>query len=110
MLPHTCREMDFKISDELVHTAYLAGYASVITYMETYMNKVSMHTNVETGYEWAQYILHGNERKCRNVFRVPCHVFGELCNTLSTQYGYKGSKRVERVYGNYIGGTWSWHV
>ena len=45
-------------------------------------------------YEWVQYILHGNERKFRNVFRVLHHVFGKLCNTLSTQYGYEGSKGV----------------
>ncbi|KAL0015435.1 hypothetical protein SO802_002504 [Lithocarpus litseifolius] len=43
------QEVDFKISDELVHAAYLAGYASVIAYMEMYMNKVSMHTNVQIG-------------------------------------------------------------
>ena len=45
-LPHICREMSFEISDELVYVAYLAGYAIVIAYMETYMNKVPMHTNV----------------------------------------------------------------
>ena len=57
----------------------MQGYG-FIAYMETYMNKVPMHTNVQTGYEWVQYILHGNEWKCRNVFRVSRHVFGELCN------------------------------
>ena len=93
-LPHLCREMSFEISDELVYVAYLAGYASVIANMETYMNKVPMHTNIQTKYEWVQYILHGIERKCHNVFRVSRHVFGELCNTLRTQYGYEGSKRV----------------
>ena len=71
----------------------MQGYG-FIAYMETYMNKVPMHTNVQTGYEWVQYILHGNEWKCRNVFRVSRHVFGELCNILSTQYGYEGSKVV----------------
>ena len=51
------------------------------------------------------------ERKCHNVFRASRHVFGELCNTLNTQYGYEGSKGVRlEECGNYIGGTWSWHV
>ena len=51
------------------------------------------------------------ERKCHNVFRASHHVFGELCNTLNTQYGYEGSKGVRlEECGNYIGGTWSWHV
>ena len=27
-------------------------------------------------------------------FKVSCHVFGELCNTLYTQYGYDGSKGI----------------
>ena len=56
------------------------------------MNKVPMHTNIQTMYEWVQYTLHGNEQKCCNAFRVSCHVFGELCNTLSTQYRYEGSE------------------
>ena len=51
-LPHICREMSFEISDELVYAAYLVGYSSVIAYMETYMNKVPMHTNVQMGNEW----------------------------------------------------------
>ena len=93
-LPYICREMSFEISDELVYGAYLVGYASVMAYIKTYMNKVPMHTNVQTGYEWVQYILHVNERKCRNVFRVSRHVFGELCNTLRTQYRYEGIKGV----------------
>ena len=47
MSPHICREMGFEITDELLHASYLAGYASVITYMKTYVNKVPMHTNVQ---------------------------------------------------------------
>ena len=39
------------------------------------MNKVPMHTNIQTGYEWVQYILNGNEHKCCNVFRLSSHVF-----------------------------------
>ena len=51
-LPHICRAISFEISDELVYAAYLAGYASVIAYMEMYTNKVPMHTNVQMGNEW----------------------------------------------------------
>ena len=58
------------------------------------MNKVPMHKNVQSGYEWVQYILHENEWRCCNTFRVSPHVFGELCNTLNNQCGYEGSKRV----------------
>ena len=58
------------------------------------MNKVLMHTNLQTGYEWVQYILNGNERKCRIVFRLSRHVFRKLCNTLRTRYGYDGTKRI----------------
>ena len=74
---HICWEIGFEISDELLHVAYLAGCASVIAYMEGYMNKVPMHKNVQSGYEWVQYILHGNEWRCRNTFRVSPHVFGD---------------------------------
>ena len=63
------------MSNDIVLAVYLAGCASVITYMETYMNKVPMHTNIQTGYEWVQYILNGNEHKCCNVFRLSSHVF-----------------------------------
>ena len=82
------------MSDDIVLTSYLARCASVVAYIETYMNKVLMHTNLQTGYEQVQYILNGNERKCRNVFRLSRHVFRELCNTLRTQYRYDSTKRV----------------
>ena len=49
-LPYICREMSFEISDELVDGAYLVGYASVMAYIKTYMNKVTMDTNVQTVY------------------------------------------------------------
>jgi len=86
--------MSFGMSDRIVLTAYLVRCANVVTYIEINMNKVPMHTNLQTGYEWVQYILNGNERKCRNVFRLSSHVFRELCNTLCTQYGYNSIKRV----------------
>ena len=60
--------MSFEISDELLHATYLAGYANVIAYMETYMNKVPMHTNVQPEYEWVQYILHENKKECHYIF------------------------------------------
>ena len=72
------------MSNDIVLAVYLAGCASVITYMETYMNKVLMHTNIQTGYEWVQYILNRNEQKCHNVFRLSSHVFRQLYNTLCT--------------------------
>ena len=104
--------MGFEITDELVHASYLARYASVITYMKMYVNKVPMHTNVQQGMNGYNISYMGiKERKCHNVFRASHHVFGELCNTLNTQYGYEGSKGVRlEECGNYIGGTWSWHV
>ena len=86
--------MSFEMSDDIVLIAYLVGCASVVVYIETYMNKVPMHTNLQTGYEWIQYILNRNKRKCRNVFRLSSHVFREICNTLRTQYGYDDTKRV----------------
>ena len=73
--------MNSKISDDIVLVAYLVGCASFVIYVETYMNKVLMHTNLQKGYEWVQYILNGNERKCRIVFRLSRHVFRKLCNT-----------------------------
>ena len=57
------------------------------------MTKVPMHTNIQTGYEWVQYTLNGNEKKCHNAFSMSSHVFRQLCNTLRTQYGYDGTKR-----------------
>ena len=56
------------------------------------MNKVPMHTNVQLGYEWVQYILHGNEQKCCNIFRLSPHVFENFCNALYDQYGYDVAK------------------
>ena len=88
------REMSFEMSDDIVLATYLARRASVIAYTETYMNKVPMHTNLQTGYEWVWYILNGNKQKCCNVFRLSSHVFRELNNTLRIQYGYEGTKRV----------------
>ena len=58
------------------------------------MTKVPMHTNIQTGYEWVQYTLNGNEKKCHNAFRMSSHVFRQLCNTLRTRYEYDGTKRV----------------
>ena len=58
------------------------------------MNKVSMHTNIQTGYEWVQYILNEHEQKCRNVFRLLSLMFRQLCNTLCIKYGYDDTKRV----------------
>ena len=46
-----CRDMSSEMSDDILLTAYLAGCASVVAYIETYMNKVPMHTNLQTGYE-----------------------------------------------------------
>ena len=82
------------MSDDIVLARYLVRCASVVAYMETYMNKVPMHTNIQTGYEQVQYILNGNKQNCRNVFGLSSHVFRKLCNTLRTQYGYDGTKRV----------------
>ena len=61
--------------DNIVLAACLAGCATIVAYMETYMNKISMHTNIQTGYEWVQYTLNGNEQKCHNSFRMSSHVF-----------------------------------
>ena len=83
-----------EISDDIVLVAYIAGCASVVAYMETYMNKIPMHTNIQTGYEWVQYTLDGNKQKCHNSFRMSSHVFRQLCNTLHTRYGYDDTKRV----------------
>ena len=58
------------------------------------MTKIPMHTNIQTMYEWVQYTLNGNEKKCHNAFRMSIHVFRQLCNTLRTRYGYDGTKRV----------------
>ena len=58
------------------------------------MTKVSMHTNIQTGYEWVQYTLTGNVKKCLSTFRMSSHVFGQLCNTLRTQYGYNYIRRI----------------
>ena len=57
------------------------------------MTKVPLHTNIQTRYEWVQYILTGNEKKCRRQFKMSSHVFGQLCNTLR-QYGYNDTRRV----------------
>ena len=86
--------MSFEMSDDIVLAAYLAECASIVAYIKTYMNKISMHTNLQIGFEWVQYILNGNKRKYHNVFRLSSHVFRELCNTLRTQFGYEGTKRV----------------
>ncbi|XP_075663235.1 uncharacterized protein LOC142632782 [Castanea sativa] len=86
-------DSDLDLTDDIVLAAYIAGCACV-AYVETYMTKVPMHTNIQMGYEWVQYILNGNEQKCRNIFRMSSHVFRQLCNTLRTQYGYNGTKRV----------------
>ena len=53
-----------------------------------------MHTNLQTGYEWVQYTLTGNAKKCLKTFRMSSHVFGQLRNTLCTQYEYNGTRRI----------------
>ena len=58
------------------------------------MIKVLMHTNIQTWYEWVQYTLNRNEKKCHNVFRMSSHMFRQLFNTLCTRYGYDSTKRV----------------
>ena len=63
------------MSNDIVFVAYIAGCASVVAYVETYMNKVPIYTNIQIRYEWVEYILNGNEQKCRNVFRLSSHVF-----------------------------------
>ena len=40
------------MSNDIVFVAYIAGCASVVAYIETYMTKIPMHTNIQTGYEW----------------------------------------------------------
>ena len=57
------------------------------------MTKVSLHTNIQIGLEWVQYILTGNEKKCRRNFRMSSYLFGQLSNTLR-QYGYYGTRSV----------------
>ena len=57
------------------------------------MTKVPLHTNIQTGLEWVQYILTGNEKKCQRNFRMSSYVFGQLCNTLR-QYRYYGTRSV----------------
>ena len=57
------------------------------------MTKVPLHTNIQTGLEWVQYILTGHEKKCRRNFRMSSYVFRQLCNTLR-QYGYYGTRGV----------------
>ena len=57
------------------------------------MTKVPLHTNIQIGYEWVQYILIRNEKKCQRQFRMSSHVFEQLCNTLR-QYGYNDTRRV----------------
>ena len=57
------------------------------------MTKVPLHTNIQIGYEWVQYILIGNEKKCQRQFRMSSHVFEQLCNTLR-QYGCNSTRRV----------------
>nr|XP_023890208.1 putative nuclease HARBI1 [Quercus suber] len=88
------QDEDVDISDDIVLTAYIAGCASVVAYIETYMTKVPMHTNIQTGYEWVQYTLNGNEQKCHNMFRMSSHVFRQLCNTLRIWYGYDGTNSI----------------
>ncbi|KAL0008011.1 hypothetical protein SO802_009513 [Lithocarpus litseifolius] len=88
------QDAEFEISDDIVLAAYVFGCASVVAYVETYMNKVPMHTNIQTGYGWVQYTLDGNEKKCHNAFRMSSHVFRQLCHTLCTRYGYDGTKLV----------------
>ena len=73
-IDNICKDANFEISDDIVLAAYIAGCANVVAYVETYMTKVPMHINIHTRYEWVQYALNGNEKKCRNVFRMSSHV------------------------------------
>ncbi|XP_075652591.1 uncharacterized protein LOC142622913 [Castanea sativa] len=86
-------DSNFNLNDNIVLATYIAGCACV-AYVETYMTKVPMHTNIQIGYEWVLYTLNGNEQQCHNIFRMSSHVFRQLCNTLRTQYGYNNTKRV----------------
>ena len=86
-IDNICKDANFEISDDIVLAAYIAGCANVVAYVETYMTKVPMHINIHTRYEWVQYALNGNEKKCRNAFRMSSHVFRQLCNILRTQHG-----------------------
>ncbi|XP_030948938.1 uncharacterized protein LOC115972840 [Quercus lobata] len=86
------QDNEFDLSDNIVLAAYIAG-CSCAFYVETYMTKIPLHTNIQSGYDWVQYTLTGNEEKCRRNFRMSSHVFGQLCNTLR-QYGYNGTRRI----------------
>ena len=44
--------MSFEMSNDIIFVAYIAGCVSVVAYVETYMNKVPMHTNIQIRYEW----------------------------------------------------------
>ena len=89
---YICRDNDFDLSDDIVLAAYIAG-CSCAVYVKTYMTKIPLHTNIQSGYEQVQYTLTGNEEKCRRNFRMSSHVFGQLCNTLR-QYGYNDTRRI----------------
>ena len=39
------------MSNDIVLATYLAGCANVVAYIDTYMNKVPMHTNLQIEYE-----------------------------------------------------------
>ena len=34
-----------------LYSQHIAGCASVVAYIETYMTKIPMHTNIQTGYD-----------------------------------------------------------
>nr|XP_018627578.1 uncharacterized protein LOC108945806 [Nicotiana tomentosiformis] len=64
----------------------------ILMYYEKYICKVPCRTSKRTGYIFIQEILHGNETRCYENFRLRKSVFVNLCQDLTDKYGLQPTR------------------
>ena len=73
----------------------MAAMAGILVgeYALKYLCKQPCRTSELTGHKWVQEILHGNDRRCYEMFRMDKHVFSLLCTAL-VECGLKSTNRM----------------
>ena len=67
---------------------------AVETYYLKYVHKTPCMNSSQTGNIWLMEVLQGNDVRCYRMFRTNKDVFYRLSNDLQTNYGLKGSRRM----------------
>ncbi|XP_050117710.1 uncharacterized protein LOC126595469 [Malus sylvestris] len=69
----------------------------VETYYLKYVHKTPCMNSSQTGNIWLMEVLRGNDVRCYRMFRMNKDVFYRLCNDLQTNYGLKGSRKMNAI-------------